>query len=406
MLPHLAVALQTFMTILATFTLSVFVLYLLTSLLLWYGVPFSSDKKSQQRAEDLPTVSILIAARDEEERLPTCLTSLLHADYPPEKIEIIVINDRSTDRTLQIAEAFAQRDARVRAISLTQRLPGMSGKASTLCQGMSRARGEIILITDADCIVPPTWVSAMVESFTAEVGLVGGFTLLSPSNALRKLVPQSHRDHLFAKVQTLDWMYLLTVGAGAAGLGKPVSILGNNFGFRRAAYEQVSGYEKIAFSIIEDFALMQKIAHETEWRVHFPLDPDTTIFSFPTQTWREYFEQRRRWAAGGKEVGLFAKFLMIVAFVAHLATPLALFFSSSVALVGLVAILLADVLLLWRCAVALRCTSFLKYFPLFEIYFFAYSLTLAATVLFPATVHWKGVRYRWNMWGKVKSVEE
>ncbi len=394
------------MTLLATLALAIFVLYVGTSLLLWYGTYRSPEKKAQQQFTNSPTVSILLAARNEERRLPACLTSLLQLDYPHDKLEIIVVNDRSTDRTKQIAEEFARRDKRMHALSLAQRLPGMSGKASALCQGMQHARGEIILMTDADCIVPPHWVRAMLAYFTAEVGLVGGFTLLSPSPALRELVPASHRDHLFAKIQTLDWMYLLTVGAGAAGLGKPVSILGNNFGFRRAAYEQVGGYEKLGFSIIEDFALMRKIANETQWRVRLPLAQETTIFSFPTQTWREYLEQRRRWAAGGKEVGVFAKLLMLVAFCAHLVVVLTAFFSPQIALLGLLATLLVDALLLWRCANALAHKSLLKYFPLFEIYFLLYSLTLAATVLFPATVHWKGVRYRWNMWGRIKGVEE
>jgi len=394
------------MTLLETLALVVFVLYVGTSLLLWYGTYRSPEHKAQQQFTNTPSFSVLLAARNEEQRLPACLTSLLQLDYPHDKLEIIVVNDRSTDRTKQIAEEFARRDKRMHVLSLAQRLPGMSGKASALCQGMRHARGEIILMTDADCIVPAHWARAMTARFAAEIGLVGGFTLLSPSPALRELVPASHRDHLFAKIQTLDWMYLLTVGVGAAGLGKPVSILGNNFGFRREAYEQVGGYEKLGFSIIEDFALMHKIANATRWRVSFPLAQDTAIFSFPTQTWREYLEQRRRWAAGGKEVGWFAKLLMLVAFCARLAVVLAAFFSSQVALLGLLALFLVDGLLLWRCANVLDYQALLKYFPLFEIYFLLYSLYLAATVLLPATVHWKGVRYRWNMWGRIKGVEE
>lgn len=394
------------MTILETLALFVIISYAGAALLLWCGTYLSLHKTSSQQTTNLPTVSILLAARNEERRLPACLASLSSSDYPHGQLRIFVVNDRSSDRTQQTAEEFALRDERIQVLTLTQRLPGMSGKASALCQGMKHARGEIILLTDADCIVPPHWVRAMVAHFTPEVGLVGGFTLLSPSPALRALLPTSHRDTLFAKIQTLDWMYLLTVGAGAAGLGKPVSILGNNFGFRRAAYEQIGGYEKLGFSIIEDFALMRKIAGETPWRVRFPLDPATSIFSFPAQTWREYFDQRRRWAAGGKEVGGFAKFLMLVAFLAHLVLLLAAFFSPLVALIGLAAVLLVDALLLRRCAAVLQYKSLLKYFPFFELYFLLYNLFLAATVIFPTTVHWKGRRYRWNLWGRIKSVEE
>lgn len=393
------------MTTLTALTLLIMGSYACIALVLAYGTTLSTHHHSSKPSTNLPQVTILLAARNEEQRLPACLASLLESDYPQDKIQIVVVNDRSTDRTQEIAEEFAARDERIHVLTLTQRLPNMSGKASALCQGMQHARGEIILLTDADCIVPPTWVAAMAAHFSPEVGLVGGFTLLSPAPALREMIPQSHRDRLFAKIQTLDWMYLLTVGAGAAGLGKPVSILGNNFGFRREAYEQVGGYEKLGFSIIEDFALMNKIVRETDWRVRFSLDAGTTIFSFPSPTWREYLQQRVRWAAGGKEVGWFAKLLMIVAFLAHLAVVLVMFISPSLALLGLLAILLADGALLWRCASRLQYKALLKYFPLFEIYFLVYSFVLAVTVLFPTTVNWKGRRYRLSMWGKMKSVE-
>ncbi len=393
------------MSLLALALASILLTYLIAALLLAQGAS-SSAPPIFTNNEELPQVSVLLAARNEEQRLPACLESLLRSDYPSDRLQIVIVNDRSHDRTQQIAEAFAQRDHRVQTHTVTQRLPNMSGKASALCQGMQHVRGEIVLLTDADCLVPPNWVRAMAAHFTPAIGLVGGFTLLSPSPKLRELLPATYRDSLFAKIQTLDWMYLLTVGAGAAGLGKPISILGNNFGFRRAAYEQAGGYEKLGFSIIEDFALMRQIVEGTAWRMRFALHSATTIFSFPSSSWREYFDQRQRWAAGGKEVGALAKGLMLLAFLAHLMLILAALLSPLALLLALAAILFADGLLLRRCAVALDYRVWLKYFALFELYFLLYSLVLALTVLFPTTVHWKGRRYTWNWRGRIKSVEE
>jgi len=250
----------------------------------------------------------------------------------------------------------------------------------------------------------PTSMPAMVSHFAPDVGLVGGFTLLSPFETVA--LPPGYTGTLPAKVQTLDWMYLLTVGSGAAGLGKPVSILGNNFGFRRQAYEEVGGYSNMGFTIIEDFALMRKVRQQTRWRVQFPLDANTAIFSFPPDGWREFLDQRRRWAAGGKEVGLFAKYLMILAFLTILGIISTGFFSFKLMAIGLASKWLSDLLLLWRCAHALRRKTLLKYFLFFEVYVFLYSFAFAPTVLLPATVHWKGVRYRWDARGRIKSVGE
>jgi len=367
--------------------------YVLATLFLFYGI----QRRHCVPTSNQPFASVLIAARNEEKNLPACLQSLLRSEYPADKFEIIVVDDRSTDRTHELAENFANAHANVRVISITQRLENMSGKAGALCQGMAHARGEIILMTDADCQPPPSWISQMAGYFTSEVGLVGGFTLLAPSG---------QNNSLFAKIQTLDWIYLLAVGAGAAGLGKPLSIIGNNFAFRRAAYDAVGGYEKIGFSIIEDFALMRAINERTKWRVIFPIDARTTMISKPANGWREFYEQRQRWAAGGKEVGTLAGIFILIAFLGHLACFAAWFIALPLALICLLALVSSDFLLLWKTAVRLERKDLLKVFPLFEMYYFFYSFIFAPTVLLPTTVRWKGVQYRWNFRGKIKRVEE
>jgi len=367
--------------------------YVLAALLLFYGL----RRRNYAQTSPQPFVSVLIAARNEEKNLPACLQSLLRAEYPADKFEIIVVDDRSTDQTRALAEKFSHEYANVRVISITQRLENLSGKASALYQGMAHARGAIILMTDADCQPPPSWISQMAGYFTPDVGLVGGFTLLAPRE-------QNHS--LFAKIQTLDWIYLLAVGAGAAGLGKPLSIIGNNFAFRRAAYDAVGGYEKIGFSIIEDFALMRAINERTKWRVIFPIDARTTITSAPARNWREFYEQRQRWAAGGKEVGPLAGIFMLIAFLGHLACFAAWFISTPLALICLFTLLSSDFLLLRKTTIRLERKDLLKVFPLFELYYFFYSFIFAPTVLLPATVRWKGMQYRWNFRGKIKRVEE
>lgn len=383
--------------------LSLFGLYALASLLLLAGTTRAGAEQDNSNQAARPRVSVLVAARNEERHLPACLQALVQSNYPAAQLEILVIDDRSTDQTRQIAASFAQRYSCVRVLALTQRLAGMSGKASALCQGLAHATGEIILVTDADCLVPSTWVAAMVRHFTPQTGLVGGFTLLSPFHTLR---PAQATDHLYGRVQTLDWMFLLTIGAGAAGWGKPVSILGNNFGFRRQAYEQVGGYRVIGFTIIEDFALMQKIVRETAWQVRFPLEAAAAIYSFPPASWREFLRQRQRWAAGGKEMGLLAKSLMVVGFSVQLGLALAAVLAPALLAAGLLLKLGSDFMLLWRCAAALRAQPLLRSFLFFELYFFLYSFALAPTIMLPATVHWKGVRYRWNVRGQIRSVED
>jgi len=377
------------------FTMAMF-LYIALSLLLQIGV----RRLSALDVDFLPDVSILIAARNEEANLAHCLEAVLANDYPQPHLEILVIDDRSTDGTRRIAQGYAQRFAHLRVVALDQLLDGMSGKASAICQGMEQAKGEIILIIDADCLPSPQWIRRMVSGFTPETGMVGGFTLLSNE--------KKSDDDVYTRVQNLDWIYLLSVGAGAAGLGKPVSILGNNFGFRRAVYDAVGGYRCLGFTIIEDCALMTAMIRQTEWRVRFLLEPDAAIISLPPQNWRTFLDQRKRWSAGGKEVPVFGKILLVAAFLRHLATFLGLIFIQPVVMVvaGALLVCLVDFSFLWFVTGRLRCRSALSSFFLFQVYFLVYSFAFAPIVALPTTVRWKNVDYHWGFGRRVHKIEE
>ena len=102
----------------------------------------------------LPAVSIVIPARNEERNLEQALESVLALDYPD--LEIIVVNDRSTDRTGAILETMAERDARLAVLTIDDLPTGWIGKPYALHTGAQQARGEFILFTDADIVFDPT----------------------------------------------------------------------------------------------------------------------------------------------------------------------------------------------------------------------------------------------------------
>ncbi len=121
-----------------------------------------------------PNVSVVVAARDEEDTIQRCLRALLAQDYPLERFEIIVVDDGSTDRTAARIRAMASEP--VRLLSTTAACGHSGSKKAALTLGIEAARGDIILTTDADCLVPPSWITGMVRYFEADVGLVIGFS--------------------------------------------------------------------------------------------------------------------------------------------------------------------------------------------------------------------------------------
>lgn len=111
---------------------------------------------------ELPSVSFLIAGKDEEANIGRCLESLLTQDYP--KLQIIVIDDRSTDRTPQIIDEIAARDPRVTALHVEHLPDGWFGKNHAMHVGVQQATGEWLCFSDADCTYEsPRLVSAAVR---------------------------------------------------------------------------------------------------------------------------------------------------------------------------------------------------------------------------------------------------
>ena len=229
-------------------------LYALQSVLIYIG----TRRLNYPKTNHFPKISILVALRDEEQTLEACVESLLQLDYPKKSLEILLINDRSSDGTSELVEKMKSKSDVIETFHIKTGIPGLSGKANAIAQGMEHCSGELILVTDGDCRVPANWAKTHAAYFQKDVGLVGGFTLLDKKN---------DPSYLFGKIQSLDWAYLLSVGTGFMGFGIPLSVLGNNFSFRRQAYEEVGGYRNMGFTIIEDFALMKTLVKKTLWKV-------------------------------------------------------------------------------------------------------------------------------------------
>ncbi|MFQ5709876.1 MAG: glycosyltransferase [bacterium] len=351
------------------------------------------------RNKDFPKISILVALRNEAKSVRACVQSLLRLDYPEDALEILLINDRSFDQTGAIIEELSQNTSHIRTTHIQRGLPGLSGKANAIAQGIEHCSGEIVLVTDGDCRVPRSWARAHVSYYQDHVGLVGGFTLLDEKNDC---------SGRFGKVQSLDWAYLLSVGTGAMGFGLPLSVLGNNFSFRRKAYEAVGGYRAMGFTIIEDFALMKTLLEKTTWEVRYPIDPQMVVTSRPMANFKEFYQQRKRWSAGGKEVGIYGKFLMFLSHFTHILLPLSFVLAPNVLfpILGLTAVVVADFLLLFRTTGLVERRDLLRWFPTWEAFYFCYTTLFAPVLLFPTTVVWKDIAYSWNFNWKMARIEE
>ena len=123
-----------------------------------------------RKAEIAPSVSVIIAAHDEEDVIARRLENLLALDYPRDRLEILIASDASTDRTDEIVEEFAERDPRVRLLRYSR-----GGKLAAQNRAWREARGEVLAFSDANATWAPDALRKLVRNFAdPEVAYVCG----------------------------------------------------------------------------------------------------------------------------------------------------------------------------------------------------------------------------------------
>ena len=240
--------------------------------------------RKQKPPADLPGVSVVVCARNEEHSIRRCLESLVRLDYPHDKMEILLVDDESEDSTRSILDDYAARYAFFKVLSTGGEPCDLPAKQRPLNLGIRQSSGEIVLVTDADCAVKPGWIKGHVAAYDNEkIGIVGGITSVSTDSG-----------SLFSRIQNFDQVSKLAIAMGCTGLGFPLTIMGNNMSFKRDAYTECGGYDTIGPSIVEDVDLMYAITRNTEYRLGWIFDENGEVSSEPLKNYRTFVEQRRR----------------------------------------------------------------------------------------------------------------
>ena len=322
--------------------------------------PGSNDTKYE--------VSVVVAARNEEKTIGPCLKALLDQTYPREKYEIIVVDDQSTDNTSGIVTAYLQNNANVTLLKIKEPKENWSHKKYALTAGIDNCRGEIILTTDADCIVKPTWIESMISYFDDDVGMVAGFSQVGPPD---------EKLSVFEKLQALDFLSLMTAASGTIGRNLPWAASGQNLAYRVEAFQQVGGFERIRHHASgDDVLLLQLISNVTDWNIRFAISEESFVTTQAEHTLRTFLNQKRRWASNsGMQLKLNKRFFafLVVTFTFNVlllvSLPLSLFLRgiSFISWVSFLAKASVDFAVILKGTQIFRRLDLLKYFPLWEI---------------------------------------
>ena len=230
-----------------------------------------------------PFISVVVAARNEEAQIVDCLSGLAEQDYPD--YEVVVVDDGSTDSTAVLIAGWVEKDPRFKIVELS----GGGSKKAALTAAIKEATGEVIATTDADCAVGRGWLSGLAAYLEDGVGMVIGFSQIGMSG---------EKLGVRGGYEAVDFLNLMACIWGSSGWRHPMAASGQNLLFRRAAYEEVGGYEKVMHRISgDDVLLMQMIRTATQWRIAFASEADSFTVHPPSSSWKSLLNQRARWAS-------------------------------------------------------------------------------------------------------------
>ena len=260
---------------------------------LWLEVRFyralGTVREGRSTVNPPPRVSVLIAARNESEGIRATLDSVLDQDYAG-VWDVWVADDRSTDDTPQILEEYrARHPERLHILTINDLPEGVSPKKHAISKMIEACEGDILCLTDADCIVQREWLTGILREFEPGIELVAGHSYIPT-------VPG--KSPFIICMQAVETLIYRVAGTAGLAMHLPLTSTGNNLAYRKDFFKSVNGFENvIKIQSGDDDLLMQKLATDRPFAMRYCITPSTFVTTNGKETLKELWEQRKRWAS-------------------------------------------------------------------------------------------------------------
>jgi len=366
--------------------LSIFCLFVAIVIIqfLYYIVVFGkfSFAKPQTETPKRIPVSVLVCAKNEEENIKTLIPLLLEQNYP--QFEIVLIDDASSDNTLEIFEEFEKLHSNIKLVKVENNEAFWGNKKYALTLGIKAAKHEYLLFTDADCVPSSNnWIANMSSQFTVEKTIVLGYGAYEKigGSFLNKII---RFETLLTAMQYFSW----------AKLGKPYMGIGRNLAYKREEFFKVRGFmDHMKIRSGDDDLFINQAAEKKNTTICFL--PDSFTYSKPKTSFKEWFTQKRRHVSTAKHYKLFDRNQLGLFYVSQL-----LFLLLSIILlafqfqwIAVVSMIGFRYIFAWVtmgfAAGKLKEKDVMYWFPIIEIVLIFTQLNIFVTNAFSKPVHWK-----------------
>lgn len=322
------------------------IIFVLSVILIWFMIfyqliltmagffHYRSSRKEKKKVDtmefDFPKVTILIPAHNEEKVISYTIEAMLQLDYPKDKLDILVINDGSSDRTAEIVQAYAVKDLRLRLYDVPKG-EGGRGKSRALNLGLKQTTAEYVAVYDADNTPDRSALKYLMVQMLQDKSLGAVLGKFRTINKNRNLLTR------FINIETLGFQSMLQ--SGRWKMFKISTLPGTNLVIRRSLLDKLNGWDEDA--ITEDSELSIRIYMEG-YRIKFV--PYSVTYEQEPESWNVWIKQRTRWVQGNNYVG--KKFLKEIPSFKNKFLAVELLYMLSLYYVFLVALVSSDILFL------------------------------------------------------------
>lgn len=356
------------------------------SIVLFFIYGWLKSKKYIAKNEHLSTsLTVVVAVRNEEANILNLLNDLKAQSYSSNLFDVIIVDDHSTDNTAKLIENYEM--SNLRLIKLNIDKPINSYKKKAITEAIKISNAKLIVSTDGDCRLNADWLTTIVDFYESN-----NFKVISAPVTFHK------KQSLFEILQTIEFQYLIGVGASAIFNNYPITCNGANFIYEREVFNELDGFKGIDHKATGDDELfLHKVFKKYPNSAGFIKSEKATVKTYAKQNLKEFVQQRKRWASKSTGytdkkvvsivIGIF--FFNLVLFI----SPIIYFFDNSIIEFFYLAFVLKlsfDGYFMYLMLKFFNNTRYVIYSPLVVFLYVFYILYIGILGNINKTYHWKG----------------